>query len=49
MLKLHGFSSSNYFNVAKLALLEKELEFEQRRISPAWCTFRWSESSPGPC
>jgi glutathione S-transferase len=29
MLKLHGFSSSNYYNAAKLALLEKELEFEE--------------------
>jgi glutathione S-transferase len=29
MLKLHGFSSSNYYNVAKLALLEKGLPFEE--------------------
>jgi glutathione S-transferase len=29
MLKLHGFSSSNYYNAAKLALFEKELEFEE--------------------
>jgi glutathione S-transferase len=29
MLKLHGFSASNYYNVAKLALLEKGLEFEE--------------------
>ena len=29
MLRLHGFSSSNYYNVAKLALLEKELPFEE--------------------
>jgi glutathione S-transferase len=29
MLRLHGFSSSNYYNVAKLALLEKELGFEE--------------------
>jgi glutathione S-transferase len=29
MLKLHGFSSSNYYNVAKLTLLEKRLEFEE--------------------
>jgi len=29
MLKLHGFSSSNYYNAAKLALLEKEIEFEE--------------------
>jgi glutathione S-transferase len=29
MLRLHGFSASNYYNVAKLALLEKELGFEE--------------------
>jgi glutathione S-transferase len=29
MLRLHGFSSSNYYNIAKLALLEKHLEFEE--------------------
>jgi len=29
MLKLHGFSSSNYYNVPKLALLEKGIEFAE--------------------
>lgn len=29
MLKLHGFSSSNYYNVPKLALLEKGVEFKE--------------------
>ena len=29
MLKLHGFSSSNYHNVPKLALLEKGVAFEE--------------------
>ncbi len=29
MLRLHGFSSSNYYNVVKLALLEKGLAFEE--------------------
>lgn len=28
MLKLYGFAASNYFNMAKLALLEKQLPFE---------------------
>ncbi|MBC3956280.1 glutathione S-transferase family protein [Pseudomonas triticifolii] len=28
MLKLYGFASSNYFNMVKLALLEKQLPFE---------------------
>jgi len=29
LLKLHGFSSSNYYNVPKLALLEKNVPFEE--------------------
>ncbi len=29
MLRLHGFSSSNYYNAVKLALLEKGLEFDE--------------------
>lgn len=29
MLKLHGFSSSNYYNVPKLALLEKGIPFDE--------------------
>ncbi|HLK40435.1 MAG TPA: glutathione S-transferase family protein [Polyangiaceae bacterium] len=29
MLRLHGFSSSNYYNIVKLALLEKGLAFEE--------------------
>lgn len=32
MLVLHGFSSSNYYNVVKLALLERELPFEERLV-----------------
>jgi glutathione S-transferase len=32
MLKLHGFSSSNYYNVVKLTLLEKDVEFEEVRV-----------------
>ncbi|MCU1762515.1 glutathione S-transferase family protein [Pseudomonas sp. 14P_8.1_Bac3] len=28
MLKLHGFAASNYFNMVKLALLEKAVPFE---------------------
>src|SRR5690606_17417504 len=28
MLRLHGFAVSNYFNMAKLALLEKGVDFE---------------------
>ncbi len=29
MLRLHGYSSSNYYNVPKLALLEKGVSFEE--------------------
>jgi len=29
MIRLHGFSSSNYYNVPKLAFLEKGIEFEE--------------------
>ncbi len=29
MLRLHGFSTSNYYNVPKLAMLEKGIEFEE--------------------
>lgn len=32
MLVLHGFAASNYYNVAKLALLEKELPFEESLV-----------------
>lgn len=38
MLKLLGFSASNYYNVAKLALLEKGIEFEE--------VTTWTGSSP---
>jgi len=31
-LKLHGFAASNYFNIVKLALLEKGLPFEEVRV-----------------
>lgn len=29
MLRLHGFPASNYYNIARLALLEKQLPFEE--------------------
>jgi len=31
-LKLHGFPASNYYNIVKLALLEKNLPFEDVRV-----------------
>ena len=32
MLQLHGFSSSNYYNLVKLALLEKQIPFEEKLV-----------------
>jgi glutathione S-transferase len=32
MLTLHGFSASNYYNVAKLALLEKDVPFRESHV-----------------
>ena len=32
MLVLHGFSASNYYNIVKLALLEKDLPFEEALV-----------------
>src|SRR5262245_8090507 len=34
MLRLHGFATSNYHNVVKLALLEKGLAFEEVTVYP---------------
>ena len=34
MLKLHGFAVSNYFNMVKLALLEKGVNFEVVDVYP---------------
>ena len=35
MLKLHGFALSNYYNMIKLALLEKGFEFEEVYARPS--------------
>ncbi|HGY9624011.1 glutathione S-transferase [Pseudomonas juntendi] len=35
MLKLHGFAVSNYYNMVKLALLEKGLPFEEVPLFPS--------------
>lgn len=32
MIRLHGFAASNYFNMVKLALLEKGVEFEINNV-----------------
>jgi glutathione S-transferase len=49
MLKLHGFSASNYYNAAKLALLEKGAPFEEVTVyTGAGAGYRpdFLESSP---
>ena len=35
MLKLYGFGRSNYYNVAKMALLEKGAEFQEVKVFPS--------------
>ena len=35
MLRLHGFGRSNYYNMAKMCLLEKGLEFEEVNAPPS--------------
>lgn len=35
MLRLHGFNVSNYFNMVKLALMEKGVEFEVNNVHPS--------------
>lgn len=35
MLKLYGFNRSNYFNTAKMALLEKGASFEEIKVFPS--------------
>ncbi|KAF0862232.1 glutathione S-transferase family protein [Pseudomonas sp. LD120] len=45
MLKLYGFSVSNYYNMVKLALMEKGLEFEEVAFYP-WQSPQGLEISP---
>ena len=51
MLKLHGFSVSNYYNMAKFALLEKGLNFEEVSAMPSQEADYKSKSPMGkvPC
>jgi glutathione S-transferase len=41
MLKLYGFSVSNYYNMVKLALLEKGLPFEEVTFYGGQAPRRW--------
>lgn len=38
MLRLHGFAASNYYNKVKLALIEKQIPFEE--------VLQWADGSP---
>jgi glutathione S-transferase len=51
MIKLHGFSLSNYFNMAKMALLEKGIPFEFVDAKPSQEAGYLSKSPMGkvPC
>ena len=51
MLKLYGFGRSNYYNAAKMALLEKGAEFEEVKVFPSQETEFLSSSPMGkvPC
>jgi len=35
MIKLYGFPISNYYNMVKMALLEKGMEFEEVIVKPS--------------
>jgi len=47
MLKLHGFPVSNYYNMVKLALLEKGVPFEEVRFFPGQTSQALSVSPRG--
>ncbi|CAH0164614.1 glutathione S-transferase family protein [Pseudomonas brassicacearum] len=47
MLKLYGFSVSNYYNMVKLALMEKGLPFEEVPFYPNQTPEAWAVSPRG--
>ena len=47
MLKLHGFAASNYYNLAKLVLLEKGISFEEVHEFPATSDSLFERSARG--
>lgn len=49
MLKLYGFSVSNYYNVVKAALLEKGLPFEEVLVYPSPELLQQSPMGKVPC
>lgn len=51
MIKLHGFAVSNYYNMVKLALLEKQVPFEEVNATPSQEAAYKSKSPMGkiPC
>jgi glutathione S-transferase len=51
MIKLYGFAVSNYYNMVKMALLEKGMEFEEVTVRPSQESEYLSRSPMGkvPC
>ncbi len=49
MLKLYGFSVSNYYNMVKLALLEKGLPFEEVPFMPGKPPKPWQSARAARC
>ena len=49
MIKVHGFTISNYFNMVKMALLEKGVEVVETRGSQGKITFLYSVTLAGAC
>jgi glutathione S-transferase len=49
MLKLYGFSVSNYYNMVKLALLEKGLPFEEVTFYGGRAPRRWRSARAARC
>jgi len=49
MLKLYGFSVSNYYNMVKLALLEKGLAFEEVPFLPGKHPPPWRSAHGARC
>ncbi|MEM7459906.1 MAG: glutathione S-transferase N-terminal domain-containing protein, partial [Pseudomonadota bacterium] len=47
MIKLHGFPASNYFNMVKLALIEKGVPYEDVRVFTGQSEDMLSKSAMG--
>lgn len=49
MLKLYGFAVSNYYNMVKMALLEKGVPFEEVPFLPRKTLKRWPSARVAKC